>query len=145
MTLSNTEITQATTTDFCGIVAIAAATGKEVKQVKAILGNRGVTSLEIDYAVEKLGIKMERDFRLMDATRPLGQDIKRPTLGQWLKAGYADDGATYIVSLTGHVVAIADGEIVDNGLMFSTDPTPVADVAIKSRKRLGLATWFRIG
>ena len=136
---------------YCGVVAIAAVTGKSIEEIDAIIdgwknsilySNGGMSGMLIEGVVKELGFKVENDFRFLNTGKVRWSYL--PTLGQWLRAGYADDGAAYIVPLTNHVVAVRNGEIVDNGYLFSTTPTPVTDKAVKSRKRLANAVWMRI-
>ena len=138
-----TTVTEATVESYCGPVAIAAATGKTLSEVVAVIGDQPLAGIAITAALDKLGVSWERDFRLMDDLRGRLDFPKPPTLGQWLKK-YATDDANYIVPVTNHCVAINKSQVVDNGYLFDTVPTSTADKAVKSRKRLALETWYKI-
>ena len=99
--------------------------------------------LEVKGALEDLGLECLRDFRLLNEPRPWWEEPKRPTMGQWLRAGYAEDGAAHLVPLGKHLVAVAGGEVMDNGKLFSPVPEPVELRALGCRRRQANTTWLR--
>ena len=129
----------------CGPAAIAAVTGKPLERILRLTGRHPMSALEMQDTMERLGFPCQRDLRLLNAQ--LERWRKKPvrtTLGGWLRQGYHQDGAAHIVFVTGHAVAVAGGEICDNGFMFSTIPQPVEFRATRSRKRLANEVWLRV-
>ena len=104
-----------------------------------------MSALEMQDTMERLGFPCQRDLRLLNAQLEHWRETPvRTTLGGWLRKGYAQDGAAHIVFVTGHAVAVAGGEICDNGLLFGTTPQLIGEKAMHSRKRLANEVWLRI-
>ena len=130
--------------DYCGPVVIAGATGISLETVRRLTGNQPMSSLEVKGVLEELGVECLRDFRQLNEPGPWWESLPLPTLGQWLRAGYAEDGAVHMVPLRNHLVAVAGGEVMDNGKLFSPIPEPVELRALRSRRRLSNTVWLKI-
>ena len=128
----------------CGPAAIAAVTGEPLEHILRLTGRHPMSALEIRHAMGQLGFPCETDFRLLNTPSPWWERRRMPTLGRWIRDGYAQDGAAHIVFITRHAVAVAGGEICDNGFLFRTTPQPVGEKATRSRKRLANEVWLRI-
>ena len=132
----------------CAQAAIAAVTGVPLAEIQRSTGKGSLKPIEVMAAVYRLGLRCEIDFRMTNRGLPWWRRLRKPTLGTWLQEGYDRDGAAHLLLLkirkAHHVVAVADGEIMDNGAMIDTVPVPIGPGHMLSKARLARNVWLRI-
>ncbi len=127
----------------CGPVAIAAVTGEPLERVVEMAGNGPVTMLETYDVLRRMGYQPRRDCRLWEDPDRDWRREPRITLGRWIREGYPREGEAYILPLWNHLVAVAGGEMLDNGIITPGEPAPLERFA-GSRKALAINVWLAL-
>ena len=109
---------------LCGPAAMAAVTGLPTHDCAALLcrvaGRTPIHGVHRTQLVAALALAGWHGEAVIHPAR------ERPTLAAWLRA-HDTAAHPFVLAVRNHYVAVAGGEIADNGWLFGHRPQPVAD------------------